>query len=240
MLVAIHQPHYLPWLRYFEKLARADVFIVLDDVQYEKNGYQNRNRIKTPQGDQLLTVPVQRPTQAPIREVRVDDRSGWREKHRRAIEQSYARAPYFAEYWPRLRPFYEAECERLGELNSGMLRTLAEILGVSTRLVWSSEIPTKGQSTERLAELCLAVEGDAYLSGAYAVQAYLDPDVLANAGIRLLFQEWRAPEYSQLYPKVGFVRDLSILDLLFNEGPASLSILLNAGGVADPATPDGG
>ncbi|MCC2671731.1 MAG: WbqC-like family protein, partial [Armatimonadetes bacterium] len=80
MLVGIHQPHYLPWLRYFEKIARSDVFIVLDDVQYEKNGFQNRNKIKTAQGWTYLTAPVMKPTQRPLNEIELDNRSGWREK----------------------------------------------------------------------------------------------------------------------------------------------------------------
>ena len=96
MLVAIHQPHYLPWLRYFEKIARSDLFIVLDDVQYTKNGFQNRGKIKTAQGWIYLTVPVQKPLQRSIREIEIDPRSGWRDKHRRALEMSYGKAPFFA------------------------------------------------------------------------------------------------------------------------------------------------
>src|SRR2546425_7013893 len=98
MLVGIHQPHYLPWLRYFAKIARSDVFIVLDDVQYEKNGFQNRNKIKTAQGWTYLTVPIRKPTQRPIAEIRIDGGSSWRSEHRRALELSYRKAPYFARY----------------------------------------------------------------------------------------------------------------------------------------------
>src|SRR5438034_6667396 len=94
MLVSIHQPHYLPWLRYFDKIARSDLFMVLDDVQYEKNGFQNRNKIKTAQGWTYLTVPVQKPTQRSIREIEIDKQSGWCEKHQRALEMSYRKAPY--------------------------------------------------------------------------------------------------------------------------------------------------
>src|SRR5436190_10333101 len=98
MLIAIHQPHYLPWLRYFEKIARSDIFIVLDDVQYEKNGFQNRNKIKTGQGWMYLTVPVRKPTQRPLVEIEIDNGIGWREKHRRALEMNYCKAPYFERY----------------------------------------------------------------------------------------------------------------------------------------------
>src|ERR1043165_8343024 len=106
MLASIHQPHYLPWLRYFEKIARSDVFIVLDDVQYEKNGFQNRNRIKTAQGWTYLTVPVKKPTLRPICQIEVDNQTHWWEKHLRALEMCYRRAPYFERYWPELSAVY--------------------------------------------------------------------------------------------------------------------------------------
>src|SRR5205823_10451543 len=99
VIVAIHQPHYLPWLRYFAKILRSDVFIVLDDIQYEKNGFQNRNKIKTPQGAQYLTVPVRRPTLRPIRAIEIDNATGWASRHRRALEINYGKAPYFERYW---------------------------------------------------------------------------------------------------------------------------------------------
>jgi hypothetical protein len=234
MLVAIHQPHYLPWLRYFEKIARSDVFIVLDDVQYEKNGFQNRNKIKTAQGWTYLTVPIQRPTQRPINEIEIDLRTNWREKHARALEMSYRKAPYFQEYWPELSAIYDQEWTHLAKLNRAMLEVYLKQLGVETPLLYSSELTTTAQSSERIAELCRLAGGDAYLSGAYAVNAYLDPEVLKTAGIRLAFQEWHAPTYAQLYPAAGFVPDLAIVDLLFNEGPRAKEIILAAGGVTYP------
>lgn len=234
MIVGIHQPHYLPWLRYFEKIARSEVFIVLDDVQYEKNGFQNRNKIKTPQGATLLTVPVQRPTLRPIREIETDSHSGWTEKHRRALEMNYRKAPFFEQYWPELAELYSRPWSHLAAFNQAMIELFVRQLGIETRLVNSSRIETTGASTDRLAELCRAVGGTEYLSGAYAVQAYLDPTTLESAGIRLAFQEWSAPTYSQLYPAAGFIPDLAIVDLLFNEGPRSLEILLASGSVRYP------
>lgn len=235
VIVSIHQPHYLPWLRYFEKIARSDVFIVLDDVQYEKNGYQNRNRIKTAQGPVVLTVPVCRPTQVPIRDIEIDNRTDWRRAHRRSLEMSYAKAPYFARYWPELEAIYAAEWDRLGALNRALLLLFVRQLEIPTRIHFSSELPTESRSTQRLVELCRAVQGDVYLSGAYAVHAYLQPEILEQAGIRLAFQEWSAPTYSQCYGRAGFAPDLALVDLLFNEGPRSREILLCAGGVTYPA-----
>ena len=234
--VGIHQPHYLPWLRYFEKVARSDVFILLDDVQYEKNGYQNRNKIKTAQGWTYLTVPVARPTLRPIRDIEIDSRGAWSEKHRRTLELSYRKASYFTDYWPALDGLLRHEWTRLGALNRAMTELFMGQLGIETRLVASTELDVPGEATERLANLCAAVGGTEYLSGAYAVQAYLDPEVLQARGIRLAFQEWEAPQYSQLYPGAGFVPDLAIVDLLFNEGPRSRELLLAAGALRYPAT----
>ncbi len=239
MTVGIHQPHYLPWLRYFEKIARSDVFIVLDDIQYEKNGWQNRNKIKTAQGWSYLTVPVRRPTLRPINLIEIDEGSGWRVKHRRALEMSYRRAPFFEEYWPELCAVYDREWSHLADLNRAMLELFLRQLGIETPVRFSSEIPTEGEATERLAELCRAVGGETYLSGAYALDAYLDPAVLERNGIRLAFQEWSAPEYGQLYPGAGFIRDLAVVDLLFNAGPASRDLLLASGRVTYPAAKPG-
>lgn len=233
MRVGIHQPHYLPWLRYFEKIARSDVFIVLDDIQYEKNGFQNRNKIKTPQGWTYLTVPVRKPTLRPICEIEIDPSTGWREKHRRALELSYRKAPHFARYWPELAALYEQEWTHLAALNRAMLEVFLRQLEIETPLRFSSDLPTQGEATERLVELCRAVGGDTYLSGAYALQVYLDPAVLRAAGIQLAFQEWQAPVYPQLYPGAGFIPDLAVVDLLFNEGPRSRELLLASGRVVE-------
>lgn len=234
MLVGIHQPHYLPWLRYLEKIDRSDVFIVLDDVQYEKNGFQNRNKIKTAQGWSYLTVPILKPTQRPICEIEIDNRTNWREKHARSIELSYRKAPFFEQIWPGLSELYAREWTRLAPLNRAMLELYLQQAGIDTRLVYSSEMVTVGQSTERLAELCRLVGGDTYLSGAYAVEAYLDPEILRAAGIRLAFQSWTAPVYPQLYPQAGFIPDLAIIDLLFNVGPDAGKVLRGSGGITYP------
>lgn len=226
--VGIHQPHYLPWLRYFEKIARSDVFVLLDDVQYEKNGFQNRNKIKTAQGWTYLTVPVKKPLLVPINEVLIDNSTPWAEKHLRAIELNYRRAPCFEQYWEALVNLYTAQWERLSALNEGMLRCFLDALGIDTPLLRSSELPTTGQSTDRLIDICKAVDADVYLSGAHAAGAYLNEEAFHSAGICLGLQEWKAPVYAQRFPSAGFIPDLSIIDLLLNAGPQSLDLLLSS------------
>lgn len=231
MVVAIHQAHYLPWLRYVEKLARSDCFVLLDDVQFEKNGFQNRTKIKGPQGWTYLTVPIRKPVLRPIREIEIDNSTNWPEKHRRTLESCYRKAPHWEPYGRELLALYEQPWERLAELNRAFLGLLLRQLDVKTPIVPSSEIPTSGLATQRLVELCTAVGGDTYLSGTHAAHAYLDTALFESSGVRLAFQQWEAPEYRQLYPSAGFIPELSIVDLLLNEGPRSLALLLDAGSV---------
>lgn len=224
MLVAMHQLHYLPWLRYFEKIARADVFVVLDNIQFNKNGWQNRNRIKSASGAMLLTVPVQQKFAQRLDEVRINNNLPWRRKHWHAIAQHYAHAPYFREQAPFLESVYTQEWELLNELNKAMFDYFLSSLDIKTHIVYSSDIPTTTTASERLLEIMRAVDGDAYYTGAYATQTYLDAALFEKAGIRLVIQDWKAPRYPQLHG--DFVPDLSILDLLLHCGPESLKILL--------------
>ncbi len=226
MLVGIHQLHYLPWLRYFEKIARSDVFVVLDSIQYNKNGWQNRNRIKGPQGAVLLTVPVRAGYQQRLDEVQINNASPWRKKHWRGIVQCYGKTPFFDHYAPVLEETYAQSWESLNTLNRHMLHLFVDALGIDTRIVYASDLDAPGEATERLVQLVQAVSGTQYYSGAFALEAYLDAKVLAEAQIELVLQEWRAPVYPQRYG--AFIPDLSILDLLMNCGPDALSIILGA------------
>lgn len=220
----IHQPHYLPWLRYFEKIARSDAFVVLDNIQFNKNGWQNRNKVKSSSGAVLLTVPVYERYQQPLHEVHINNNVSWRRKHWLTIEQAYRKAPFFNEYAAFLYETYEKEWDFLNELNRHMLEYFARALGIRTRMYYASELNVPGEATERLVNLVRAAGGNVYYSGAFALDAYLDVDLMEKAGISLALQEWKAPVYPQLHGP--FIADLSIIDLLMNCGPKSLSILL--------------
>ena len=224
MLVGIHQLHYIPWLRYFDKIVRSDVFIVLDNIQYNKNGWQNRNKIKTAQGVALLTVPVFEKMGQTLEQVHIDNGVPWARKHLRTLEQAYAKAPHFSAHRPFLIDTYARSWDCLNDLNRHMLGYWISTLGIATRVVYASELDAPGVGTERLIHLIRAVGGDQYYSGAYATEAYLDATRMEDAGIGLELQEWRAPDYPQLHG--AFIPDLSILDLVMNCGPDSLSTLL--------------
>ena len=224
VLVGIHQLHYVPWLRYFEKIARSDMFIVLDNIQYNKNGWQNRNKIKSASGVLTLTVPVFETFSQNLDEVPIRCDLPWRRKHWQSVRQSYLNAPFFPHYAGFLEDAWSQDWQMLNDLNRHMLPFFLGALGITTTVVYASDINVPGTATERLVNLIKTVGGDTYYSGAYATEAYLDAQMLLEAGIRLELQHWHAPVYPQLHG--GFVPDLSIIDLLMNCGPDSLAVLL--------------
>lgn len=229
MIIAVHQPHYLPWLRYVEKIARSDVFVLLDDVQYTKNGWQNRTRIKDAGGWMYLTVPVLGAFGKPITDVRINTQTRWRAKHWTALETNYARAPHFRRYRDLLRPLYERPWEGLCDWNLATLEALLRALGIRTRFVRSSHLGICGRGTERIVAICRALGAAAYLTGDYAASRHLDVDQFAPAGIEVQRQGWQCPPYPQQHASAGFVPDLSIVDLLFNAGDESLAVLTRRG-----------
>ncbi len=229
MILAAHQLHYLPWLRYFHKIASCDTFVVLDNIQFNKNGWQNRNKIKTPQGAALLTVPILNKFQQLISEVQIDDKQPWAKKHWRTIELNYGKAPFFKDHQTFFRNLYEfrpSGRNLLNELNYKMFFYFLKALGIQTKIVRSSDLDLKGEATERLIGICKELGAKAYVTGAHATQVYLDANLFEREGIELVTQEFKCPEYPQLFPKVGFIPELSIIDLIFNIGPKSLETLM--------------
>ncbi len=228
MIVACHQLHYLPWIRYFDKIARADVFVVLDDIQFNKNGWHNRNSIKGPQGALCLTVPVLHHYQQRLDEVEIDNKTDWRRKHWKSLLMNYGRSGYFAVHKRFFEGIYRRKWQKLNALNGEILFYLIKSLGIKTRVVKSSELKVEGIATERLINLCKALRADTYLSGAYAATAYLDVEMFKRSGIKVALQDWQCPSYLQQYNRLGFIPDLSIVDLLFNHGQESMDIIKKA------------
>jgi hypothetical protein len=221
--VAIHQPHYLPWLGYVAKWAAADVFVLLDTVQFEKNGWQNRNRLKTRNGAQWITVPVRARLGTPIRDVPIDTAQPWPRRHLATIEQAYANSPYLERYRDALRAFYDRPWTHLGPLCAASAAWLAGALGVRTpvRLASELDVSTPGP-TARLVDLCRAVGGTTYLAGPDGAK-YLDRATFAAAGITVRQQRYEHPEYRQGHGP--FVPFLSALDILLMHGDDALDLL---------------
>jgi hypothetical protein len=221
--VAIHQPHYLPWLGYLAKWAAADVFVFLDTVQYEKNGWQNRNRIKTAAGPRWLTVPVRARLGTSIAEVTLDASQPWPARHLRAIEDGYARAPYLGSHRGALRDFYARPWERLAPLAVASAEWLARAAGIRAPARLASTLGvTETDATGRLVALCRAVGADTYLAGRDGA-SYMDARQFEAAGIRILYQTYTHPKYAQLHGE--FAPNCSTLDLLLTHGDDTLALL---------------
>lgn len=219
--VAILQSSYVPWKGYFDIIGSVDEFILYDDAQYSKNGWRNRNRIKTREGTAWLTIPVlgtgrfgQR-----IREVEIGD-PRWAEKHWKSIQAHYARAAGFPELAPVLEKLYERAAAEtlLSRVNELFLREICGLLGIGTRITRSMDYLLEGDRVERLVGLCEQAGAGEYLSGP-AARDYLDESRFADKGMSVRWMDYSGyPEYRQLFSP-PFVHEVSILDLLLNEGP---------------------
>jgi hypothetical protein len=217
--VAAVQSSYIPWRGYFDIVGLVDEFILLDEVQYTKRDWRNRNRVKTAQGPLWLTIPVQvkgRYHQR-IDEVRIAD-GGWAERHWQTLRQSYAQATSFDAVAEQIAALYEqaAELERLSDVNRLFLEGLCPLLAIDTKLSWSTDYASEGAKTERLVSLCEQAGADEYVSGP-AAKAYLDEGEFAERGVAVRWMDYEGyPEYPQLHPP--FEPAVSIVDLLFNTG----------------------
>jgi hypothetical protein len=228
MRVAIHQPQYLPWLGYFHKMMMSDVFVFLDDVQFKKNEFQNRNRIKTAEGASWLTVPVIHHFPQLISEVEINNRRDWRKKHLRTLDMNYRKAPYFDNFFPLFASGLTRDWEYLSPLNIYSIEKISKALGIKKRFIKSSELaPLENGATDRLIDICRKLGADTYISGAGG-RSYLELGKFDEAGIKVQFQEFNHPVYPQLYGK--FEPYLSVVDLLFNCGEKSGKIILEGGG----------
>ena len=228
MTGVILQPSYIPWRGYFHLIQRADVFVFYDDVQYDKHGWRNRNRIKTANGVHWLTIPVRSggcvTEGREIKAIEIDWHRDWASKHWTTLTQAYSRrAPYFARYAPLLEAFYGRRQELLADFVIDLTVALARELGLEhTRFVRSSELGVKGGRVERLIGILNQVGARRYLSGPSA-EAYIDPTLFEAAGIRLEYASYDYPPYEQLHGP--YDPQVSILDLLFMRGPEAPKLI---------------
>jgi WbqC-like protein len=227
--LVVLQPGYLPWLGFFDQMQRSSVFIYYDDVQFDKHGWRNRNRVKAPGGGlHWLTVPVlhsgrNRPA---IHEVEIDNRTPWARKHVGTLKQFYRAAPHLHRYLPALEEMLERRWTLLVDLDLAVTKLICGWLGLERRTLRASELGIAGGQSERLLALCQHVGAQRYLSGS-AARDYVDTELFSRAGIEIEWQDYVHPVYPQLHG--DFVPYLSIVDLLFNCGEESSAILRRAG-----------
>lgn len=223
MIVAAHQPQYLPWLGYFDKICRADIFVLLDNVQFKKNEWQNRNKIKTANGWQWLTVPVKYKFPQLINEVEINNKDRWQHRQRQALISNYRKAAC----WSFLEEFFEevfnTNWQFISQLNIHVVKRLVDMLGIKTSLHVASELGEFSEDPDdRLIALTKHFDADTYLAGGGG-REYMDMEKYTESGIRVAFQEYEHPVYNQLFG--DFEPFMSVVDLVYNYGEKSLEVL---------------
>jgi hypothetical protein len=226
MTVVILQPFYLPYCGVFELVRMADVFVFYDDVKVSRQNWQTRNQIKTARGIQWLVVPVLGSDGSTVGAARINENEPWRRKHRAAVEQAYAKAPHRAFVLDALEPFWARAWDTLAELNIATFTRLCALMDVDARFVRSSELDVPGAGSQRVLDICRALGATRYLSGP-AARAYLDERSFAAAGVELCYHRFEHPRYAQLHGE--FVPNLSVVDVLANEGRRASSIVRGSG-----------
>lgn len=231
MILTAHQPGYLPWLGLFHKIALSDSFVSLNHVQFLKQGWDNRNLIKTQSAAQWLTVPVHRHgyMEKPLTEIEIDNRQPWQRKHWQVMKRSYGGAPFFDRYKDFFSHIYlDRNWETLIELNEYMIQWFLDELNISVQLHSSSEMNLKETKSALVEEICQLLDAEYYIFGALG-KNYVDLESFQRLGIKVHFQDYAHPVYPQMHGE--FISHLSIVDLLFNCGDESKEILM-AGNIA--------
>ena len=226
MILVSQQPLYLAgWLGSMNKIAQADIFVILDTVQYVPRSFNNRNKIRTKHGWQWLTVPVfsKGYRDKKFIDIEIDNSTDWRRKHLKAIELAYSKAKYFDDYYPQIERIYEIAWEHIADLNQAFLRWSLTQLGITPRIVSATALDLFGVGCERVIDMCEKIPGiDIFLVGAGA-EPYTDVEGLKAVGVETVFQSYYHPVYKQCHPH--FEEGMSIIDLLMCHGPDSLNIL---------------
>lgn len=220
--ISIHQPVYLPWLGFFKKILSSDIFVFLDDVQFEKNGWHNRNKIKSKEGDLWLTVPVHAKNNPLLKSIKIDNNLNWSQKHSKSIFLNYSKSKFFDEYWSDYELIYKKNFVTLLELNVEFIKTILKHLDIKTKIIFSSELKTSTTGSDRILEICQKLNASSYLSGIQGPN-YLEIDDFKINDIELIIQNFHHPIYKQLYD--SFMPNLSTIDLIFNEGSNARAIL---------------
>ena len=226
MILTAHQPVYLPWLGLFHKIALSDTFVYFDQVQYLPKDWMNRNRIKSKNDSIWLTVPVLRKGYRDLKtsEIKINNSIDWQKKHFSSIEFNYKKTPYYDKYIHFFENVFSKKWDFLSELNEYMLRWFIDELGINVKFLKASDLNFEGIKSDLVLDMCKKLNADTYIFGTLG-KDYADIQSFDENNIRLVFQEYIHPEYSQ--SNGNFISHLSIIDLLFNHGPKSLEMILS-------------
>lgn len=223
MIITAHQPAYLPWLGYFDKILKSDIYVFMDTVQYEDRSFINRNKIKTSQETMWLSVPVKSKgyRKTNLLSMEIDNSQNWRKKHLNAIWLNYKKAARFEELYPRLEKLYLSKHDLLIDLCYEQLLFWLGEMGISKKIVHLSELEINSSKSDLILDICKALQAKQYISGALG-KNYLEEEAFAREGIEIIYQDYRHPVYPQLWG--DFVPNMSILDFWMNTADVKLII----------------
>lgn len=222
--ISIQQPEHLPWLSFFNKVANVDLVVLLDNVQFKKRYFENRTKIRNISGWQWLRTPVitKGKYHQKICDVEIDNSQDWRGECIKSVELNYRNSLYYEKYAPQLLELYKKEWRKLTDFNTHAIKLITNLLGLKKKFLISSKLCASGESTRLLVNICKKVGATTYLSGKFG-EEYLDKDLFKKNGVELIFQDFIHPKYYQFHE--GFTPNMSVIDLLFNEGEKSLEII---------------
>lgn len=215
MIVSIHQPDYIPYLGYFYKIYKSDIFAFYDDAQFSNDNLHHQNKIKTPLGELKLKIPVDYHFRDPIKAVRTKDELGWKEKHLKILEMNYARSKYFKELFPLFKDLLLCEYESLSDMNITINRFICYSFGFTTNFIKVSDLEVKSRSEEKVIDICNLLNANIYFSGNGA-RAYQHEENFNNRGVKLVYSDYKSIPYPQQWK--AFIPNLSVLDYIFNCG----------------------
>lgn len=212
--ITIHQPQFIPYLSFYNKVIQSDIYVVLDDVKATNKDFTNRNKVRAPNGESLITIPVNSKN-ININQIRIVN-DIFIKKHIKTFQNFYTKTPFFEEYFDEIAEIYQsAKWEKLIDFDMALLKWTFEKLDINVKIVYSSSLNTNCTSTDRLIEICKALDGQIYISGLGA-KDYLNKVLFEENKIKLVFQNFKHPEYKQKFDP--FIPNLSVIDALFNCG----------------------
>lgn len=221
-IISISQSNYIPWKGYFDMIAKSDVFVIYDEVQYTKNDWRNRNIIKTATGPKWITIPVKKEKLSKKINETFTISNGWQKKHMNMIAINYSKASYFKKYSKQLFSIYE-KSESLSEINFNFIKEICDILGIKTEILQSTDLNLVGDKNSKLIDACKKLEADVYLSGPRGSN-YLNLELFDKNKLKVEFMDYSDyPQYPQLFG--DYLNQVSILDLIFNVGPNASNYL---------------
>tara|TARA_Y100001936_G_scaffold34250_1_gene32301 strand:- start:20585 stop:21292 length:708 start_codon:yes stop_codon:yes gene_type:complete len=221
--IMIRQPGYMPNIGFFKKIEYSDIFVFLDDTQFSKDSFDNRNKIKTKSNSKWISVPLKRPVfKKKLNQVMISYDTDWIKSHTDLIYQNYKDAPYFSSYWNEIKKILEQKSNLLIDLNLNLISYFLKILQINTTTIKSSELKITKTKTQRLIDICAQLNASCYISG-IGGKNYVDESLFKNSDIKLTYENSIHPNYNQIHG--NFMKNMSIIDLIFNEGEKSSEIL---------------